>query len=146
MLRPYSKEKMAEQKAVPVVYFFLSDMMQKYVDYIMSIFVILHLFSNFLEFYNFNFQIAEGHHYDVLYLIVILMRFYSLPPPHSRPLIALLMLQTDTKAHIHWKGAAEIVLSSCIQYLDSNGCLHPMGEDKVSVNALLYVNKTFLWG
>ncbi|XP_034695964.1 calcium-transporting ATPase 9, plasma membrane-type isoform X1 [Vitis riparia] len=39
-------------------------------------------------------------------------------------------VQGDNKVHIHWKGAAEMVLGSCTEYLDSNGCLQPMGEDK----------------
>ena len=40
--------------------------------------------------------------------------------------------QSDSEVHIHWKGAAEIVLSSCSGYLDSNGCLQSINEDKVS--------------
>ncbi|KAJ9693332.1 hypothetical protein PVL29_012195 [Vitis rotundifolia] len=39
-------------------------------------------------------------------------------------------VQGNNKVHIHWKGAAEMVLGSCTEYLDSNGCLQPMGEDK----------------
>ncbi|CAB4302533.1 unnamed protein product [Prunus armeniaca] len=38
--------------------------------------------------------------------------------------------QTDSKVHIHWKGAAEIVLASCTEYLDSNGCSQNINEDK----------------
>nr|XP_011467548.1 PREDICTED: calcium-transporting ATPase 9, plasma membrane-type [Fragaria vesca subsp. vesca] len=37
---------------------------------------------------------------------------------------------TDSKVHIHWKGAAEIVLASCTGYLDSNGCLQDITQDK----------------
>ncbi|RYR50829.1 hypothetical protein Ahy_A07g037432 isoform D [Arachis hypogaea] len=33
--------------------------------------------------------------------------------------------------HIHWKGAAEIVLGACTQYLDSNGQLQSIEKDKV---------------
>ncbi|KAJ1409990.1 P-type ATPase [Sesbania bispinosa] len=36
----------------------------------------------------------------------------------------------DSGVHIHWKGAAEIVLGSCTQYLDSNGHLQSIGEEK----------------
>ncbi|MED6225179.1 Calcium-transporting ATPase 9, plasma membrane-type, partial [Stylosanthes scabra] len=32
--------------------------------------------------------------------------------------------------HIHWKGAAEIVLGACTQYLDSNGQLQSIEKDK----------------
>ncbi|KAK8525095.1 hypothetical protein V6N13_016080 [Hibiscus sabdariffa] len=38
--------------------------------------------------------------------------------------------RSDSEVHIHWKGAAEIVLASCSRYLDSNGCLQSMDEDK----------------
>lgn len=39
--------------------------------------------------------------------------------------------QSDSEVHIHWKGAAELVLASCSGYLDSNGCKQPINEDKV---------------
>ncbi|XP_062008948.1 calcium-transporting ATPase 9, plasma membrane-type-like [Rosa rugosa] len=37
---------------------------------------------------------------------------------------------SDSKVHIHWKGAAEIVLDSCTEYLDSNGCSQDINQDK----------------
>ncbi|XP_044471375.1 calcium-transporting ATPase 8, plasma membrane-type-like isoform X1 [Mangifera indica] len=37
----------------------------------------------------------------------------------------------NSEVHIHWKGAAEIVLASCTQYIDSNDCLVAMDEEKV---------------
>ncbi|XP_057453394.1 calcium-transporting ATPase 9, plasma membrane-type-like isoform X2 [Lotus japonicus] len=37
----------------------------------------------------------------------------------------------DSAVHIHWKGAAEIVLGTCTQYLDSNGDLQSIEEEKV---------------
>ncbi|XP_040969259.1 calcium-transporting ATPase 9, plasma membrane-type isoform X3 [Gossypium hirsutum] len=36
----------------------------------------------------------------------------------------------DSEVRIHWKGAAEIVLTSCSGYIDSNGCLQSINEDK----------------
>lgn len=36
----------------------------------------------------------------------------------------------DSEVHIHWKGAAEIVLSACTGYLDSNGCLQSIEKEK----------------
>ncbi|KAK7255053.1 hypothetical protein RIF29_28455 [Crotalaria pallida] len=36
----------------------------------------------------------------------------------------------DSAVHIHWKGAAEIVLGACTQYLDSNGDLQSIEEEK----------------
>ncbi|KAG8481751.1 hypothetical protein CXB51_026617 [Gossypium anomalum] len=41
-----------------------------------------------------------------------------------------LLDRSDAEVHIHWKGAAEIVLAACSGYLDSNGCLQSMNEDK----------------
>ncbi|XP_062109949.1 calcium-transporting ATPase 9, plasma membrane-type [Humulus lupulus] len=38
--------------------------------------------------------------------------------------------QADSKVHIHWKGAAEIVLASCTGYLDSEGCVQSIDEEK----------------
>ncbi|XP_050228034.1 calcium-transporting ATPase 9, plasma membrane-type-like isoform X4 [Mercurialis annua] len=38
--------------------------------------------------------------------------------------------RTDSKVNIHWKGAAEIVLVSCTRYMDSNGALQSIDEDK----------------
>ncbi|CAJ1954930.1 unnamed protein product [Sphenostylis stenocarpa] len=37
----------------------------------------------------------------------------------------------DNVVHIHWKGAAEIVLGTCTQYLDCDGHLKPIEEEKV---------------
>ncbi|KAL5554547.1 hypothetical protein UlMin_041948 [Ulmus minor] len=37
--------------------------------------------------------------------------------------------RTDSKVHIHWKGAAEIVLNSCTGYLDSNGSVESIKEE-----------------
>ncbi|GKV20405.1 hypothetical protein SLEP1_g30536 [Rubroshorea leprosula] len=36
----------------------------------------------------------------------------------------------DSKVHIHWKGAAEIVLAACTQYLDANDNLLAIDENK----------------
>lgn len=37
----------------------------------------------------------------------------------------------DSAVHIHWKGAAEMVLASCRGYLDMNGGVHSIDEDKI---------------
>ncbi|KAL6331936.1 hypothetical protein AAG906_020285 [Vitis piasezkii] len=37
----------------------------------------------------------------------------------------------DSQVHLHWKGAAEIVLASCTRYIDENDNVVPMTEDKV---------------
>ncbi|CAK7323699.1 unnamed protein product [Dovyalis caffra] len=36
---------------------------------------------------------------------------------------------SDSKVHIYWKGAAEMVLDSCNRYLDSSGSLQSIDED-----------------
>lgn len=41
-------------------------------------------------------------------------------------------LQSDTGVHIHWKGAAELVLSSCKSWLSLDGSVQPMGAQKVT--------------
>nr|XP_043624987.1 calcium-transporting ATPase 10, plasma membrane-type-like [Erigeron canadensis]XP_043624988.1 calcium-transporting ATPase 10, plasma membrane-type-like [Erigeron canadensis] len=37
----------------------------------------------------------------------------------------------DSEVHIHWKGAAEIVLAACTSYMDANGTLVPLDTHKV---------------
>ncbi|KAK3007639.1 hypothetical protein RJ639_013107 [Escallonia herrerae] len=37
----------------------------------------------------------------------------------------------DSEVHVHWKGAAEIVLASCSSYFDANGGLLQMDTEKV---------------
>ncbi|XP_010048692.2 calcium-transporting ATPase 8, plasma membrane-type [Eucalyptus grandis] len=37
---------------------------------------------------------------------------------------------TETEVHVHWKGAAEIVLSSCTQYMDLNDQVAALDEEK----------------
>ncbi|XP_073145710.1 calcium-transporting ATPase 9, plasma membrane-type-like [Henckelia pumila] len=38
--------------------------------------------------------------------------------------------RTSSKVHIHWKGAAEMILALCSQYIDVNGSLQPIDETK----------------
>ncbi|XP_071700936.1 calcium-transporting ATPase 10, plasma membrane-type-like [Rutidosis leptorrhynchoides] len=39
--------------------------------------------------------------------------------------------RTDSEVHVHWKGAAEIVLAACTRYMDSNEQLVPLDEATV---------------
>ncbi|XP_071723051.1 calcium-transporting ATPase 10, plasma membrane-type-like [Rutidosis leptorrhynchoides] len=39
--------------------------------------------------------------------------------------------QSDSEVHVHWKGAAEIVLAQCTRYMNSNEQLLPLDEAKV---------------
>ncbi|KAG9135652.1 hypothetical protein Leryth_002384 [Lithospermum erythrorhizon] len=40
----------------------------------------------------------------------------------------------DSGVHIHWKGAAEIVLSCCSSYIDENDQVLPMDENKMALS------------
>lgn len=50
-------------------------------------------------------------------------------------ILFFIIWQNDSEVHIHWKGAAEIILASCTGYLDTNGCLQSIDKDVVSNNA-----------
>lgn len=39
--------------------------------------------------------------------------------------------QSNSEIHVHWKGAAEIVLASCTGYIDANDKVVEMDEEKV---------------
>ncbi|PHT42588.1 hypothetical protein CQW23_16613 [Capsicum baccatum] len=41
-------------------------------------------------------------------------------------------VKLDSEVHLHWKGAAEIVLSCCTSFIDENGSVVPLGNDKMS--------------
>ena len=38
--------------------------------------------------------------------------------------------ETDDTVHVHWKGAAEMILAMCSNYIDSNGTRKPLGEER----------------
>lgn len=38
--------------------------------------------------------------------------------------------KSNSQVHVHWKGAAEIILGSCTGYLDANGGVQPISMDK----------------
>ncbi|KAL5156439.1 Calcium-transporting ATPase 9, plasma membrane-type [Glycine soja] len=50
----------------------------------------------------------------------------------------------DSAVHIHWKGAAEIVLGTCTQYLDSDGHLKSIEEEKVRNNSFMLPPNHFI--
>ncbi|XP_047342748.1 calcium-transporting ATPase 9, plasma membrane-type-like [Impatiens glandulifera] len=41
--------------------------------------------------------------------------------------------QSNSEVHIHWKGAAEMVLAACTGYLDINGSLQSIDKEKASL-------------
>jgi P-type Ca2+ transporter type 2C len=40
-------------------------------------------------------------------------------------------VQGDSNVHVHWKGAAEIVLALCTSWHDVDGTTHEMTTEKV---------------
>lgn len=42
----------------------------------------------------------------------------------------LILFQSDSEVHVHWKGAAEVIVASCISWLDTDGKEQPMTPDK----------------
>ncbi|KAE9464235.1 hypothetical protein C3L33_03867, partial [Rhododendron williamsianum] len=52
---------------------------------------------------------------------------------HDSMIAIELLPRPDSEVHIHWKGAAELVLASCTRYIDTNDQVVPMGEDKVTI-------------
>ncbi|RLN09743.1 calcium-transporting ATPase 8, plasma membrane-type-like [Panicum miliaceum] len=41
-------------------------------------------------------------------------------------------LESDSDVHVHWKGAAEIVLALCTSWIGADGLIHEMTPDKVN--------------
>ncbi|KAF4347575.1 hypothetical protein G4B88_009931 [Cannabis sativa] len=69
-----------------------------------------------------------GMKFDVIRSETTILHVFPFNSEKKRGGVAL--KQADSKVHIHWKGAAEIVLASCSGYLDANGCVQPIDEDK----------------
>lgn len=69
------------------------------------------------------------------YMTSIEDNFLYSPDYSSLHLIYLLLFfilcQRNSQVHVHWKGAAEIILGSCSGYLDANGVVQPISNDKV---------------
>ncbi|KAM1010753.1 calcium-transporting ATPase 9, plasma membrane-type-like isoform X2 [Malus sylvestris] len=69
-----------------------------------------------------------GMKFDVIRLESTVLHVFPFNSEKKRGGVAL--KQADSKVHIHWKGAAEIVLASCTEYLDSDGCSQNIEDDK----------------
>ena len=46
-------------------------------------------------------------------------------------MLFLLHLEGDSEVHVYWKGAAELILESCTDWLDADGSKHSMTSEKV---------------
>lgn len=53
---------------------------------------------------------------------------------HAFPFFSSLNWQAGSAVHVHWKGAAEIILESCSQYMDLNGSVQPIDQDVVGIS------------
>ncbi|XVE91068.1 hypothetical protein DITRI_Ditri20bG0126300 [Diplodiscus trichospermus] len=69
-----------------------------------------------------------GMKFDVIRSESTILHVFPFNSEKKRGGVALKL--SDSEVHIHWKGAAEIVLASCSGYLDSNGCQQSINEDK----------------
>lgn len=63
---------------------------------------------------------------------------------NQHPNDLLINFQPDSSVHVHWKGAAEIVLGSCTHYMDENESFVDMSEDKVGIYVSLYHDRVCL--
>ncbi|KAI3929246.1 hypothetical protein MKX01_006482, partial [Papaver californicum] len=71
-----------------------------------------------------------GMNFDELRSQCKLLRVFPFNSEIKRGGIALQL--PDSQVHIHWKGAAEIVLGSCTEYLDMGGACKKMDNDMVT--------------
>ncbi|KAI3671679.1 hypothetical protein L1987_87419 [Smallanthus sonchifolius] len=68
-----------------------------------------------------------GMNFDVVRSQSVLLHVSTFNSSKKRGGVAL--RGADSQARIHWKGAAEIILASCKEYLDADGSLHPTDKD-----------------
>ena len=63
-------------------------------------------------------------------------------------------MQPDSQVHVHWKGAAEVLLAACAKYVDANDQVVTLDDDKVweILTFLCFqklydtiINSTFFW-
>ncbi|XVF26415.1 hypothetical protein REPUB_Repub14bG0014500 [Reevesia pubescens] len=75
-----------------------------------------------------SWAVKMGMKFDVIRSESTILHVFPFNSEKKRGGVAL--RRSDSEVHIHWKGAAEIVLAACSGYLDSNGCLQSINEDK----------------
>lgn len=67
----------------------------------------------------------------VIVMVVFIMWSDILVNCYLTKIFLTIVHQSNSEVHIHWKGAAEIILDSCTEYLDINGRLQYIDQDKV---------------
>ncbi|XP_019086695.1 PREDICTED: calcium-transporting ATPase 10, plasma membrane-type [Camelina sativa] len=77
-----------------------------------------------------NWAIKLGMDFDALKSESSAVQFYPFNSEKKRGGVAV--KSSDSSVHVHWKGAAEIVLGSCTQYMDENESFVDMSEDKMA--------------
>ncbi|XP_062155503.1 calcium-transporting ATPase 9, plasma membrane-type isoform X2 [Alnus glutinosa] len=75
-----------------------------------------------------SWAIKLGMNFDLVRSESVVLHVFPFNSEKKRGGVAV--KRNDFEVHIHWKGAAEIVLASCTGYLDSSGCLQSIEEDK----------------
>lgn len=75
-----------------------------------------------------SWAVKLGMKFDVIRSNSTVLHVFPFNSEKKRGGVALKLV--DSGVHIHWKGAAEIVLGACTQYLDSNGHLQSIEQEK----------------
>ncbi|GLU10550.1 hypothetical protein SLE2022_273430 [Rubroshorea leprosula] len=75
-----------------------------------------------------NWGIKLGMKFDAVRKESSIIHVFPFNSEKKRGGVAVRLL--DSKVHIHWKGAAEIVLAACTQYLDANDNLVAIDDNK----------------
>ncbi|KAL2533398.1 Calcium-transporting ATPase 8 [Abeliophyllum distichum] len=69
-----------------------------------------------------------GMDFDAVRSMSLIIHAFPFNSEKKRGGVALKLSNSEV---VHWKGAAEMVLASCTNYMDANGCVTQMEEDKV---------------
>ncbi|KAG7540966.1 P-type ATPase cytoplasmic domain N [Arabidopsis thaliana x Arabidopsis arenosa] len=77
-----------------------------------------------------NWAIKLGMDFDALKSESSAVQFFPFNSEKKRGGVAV--KSPDSSVHVHWKGAAEIVLGSCTHYMDENESFVDMSEDKMA--------------
>ncbi|OMO53213.1 Cation-transporting P-type ATPase [Corchorus capsularis] len=77
-----------------------------------------------------NWAIKLGMNFDAVRSGCSIVHVFPFNSEKKRGGVAISL--PDSKVHIHWKGAAEIVLAACSRYLDSNDGIVAMDEEKMA--------------
>ncbi|CAN8230013.1 unnamed protein product [Cochlearia groenlandica] len=77
-----------------------------------------------------NWAIKLGMNFDALRSESSAIQFFPFNSEKKRGGVAV--KSPDSSVHVHWKGAAEIVLGSCTHYMDEHESFVDMSEDKMA--------------